>query len=110
MKISIQAKKRSAFTLYETMVAVGCATVAGIMLFAVLNISTILYAKVTSINLAHDEARLAVNRLVNDIHKAVSMPQLWDASATATGGLVKLDMRTTWHLGLLMTSMLGGRK
>ena len=90
MKISTQRKKPSAFTLHETMVAIGCATVAGIMLFGVLNAATILYAKVTSINLAHDEARLAVNRLVNDIHKAVSTPQLWDASATATGGLVNV--------------------
>lgn len=91
MKISTQRKEQSAFTLHEIMVAVGCATVASIMLFGILNVSTVLYAKVTSINLAHDEARLAVNRLVNDIHKAVSMPQLWDASATTTGGLVKLD-------------------
>jgi hypothetical protein len=91
MKTSAQTREQNAFTLHEIMVAVGCATVAGIMLFAVLNVSTVLYAKVTSINLAHDEARLAVNRLVNDIHKAVSMPQLWDASATTTGGLVKLD-------------------
>lgn len=94
MKISDQ-KKQQAFTLHETMVAVGCATVAGIMLFAILNSSTILYAKVTSINLAHDEARLAVNRLVNDIHKAVSTPQLWDASATATNGLVNLGAPLT---------------
>lgn len=95
MKISTQRKKPNAFTLHETMVAVGCATVAGIMLFAVLNTSTILYAKVTSINLAHDEARLAVNRLVNDIHKAVSTPQMWDASATATNGLVNLGAPLT---------------
>jgi hypothetical protein len=91
MKISTQRKEPSAFTLHEIMVAVGCATVASIMLFGILNVSTVLYAKVTSINLAHDEARLAVNRLVNDIHKAVSQPQLWDASATTTAGLVKLD-------------------
>jgi len=88
MKTSVQRKFSGAFTLHETMVAIGCATVAGIMLYSVLNVSTILYAKVTSINLAHDEARIAVSRLVGDIHKAVSTPQLWDASATATGGLV----------------------
>jgi hypothetical protein len=95
MKVSAQRKDQDGFTLHEIMVAVGCATVVSIMLFAVLNMSTILYAKVTSINLAHDEARLAVNRLVNDIHKAVSTPQLWDASATATNGLVKLDPPVT---------------
>jgi hypothetical protein len=88
MRTSNEKTKQNAFTLAEIMVAAACATVAGVMLFGVLNVSTILYAKTTSINLAHDEARLAVNRLVNDIHKAVSTPQLWDASATSTNGLV----------------------
>ena len=75
--------------------AIGCASVVGIIGFAVLNSGTILYAKVTSNNLAHDESRVAVMRLVNDIHKAVSTPQLWDASATATNGLLTVTNATT---------------
>ena len=75
--------------------AVGCASVVGIIGFTVLNSGTILYAKVTSNNLSHDESRVAAMRLVSDIHKAVSTPQLWDASATATNGLLTVTSATT---------------
>jgi hypothetical protein len=64
------------FTLGEMIVAVGIMTVVGLAVFAVTNIGTILYSKNTAINLAHDQARIAVSRLVKDIHGAVSIPKL----------------------------------
>jgi hypothetical protein len=64
------------FTLAEMIVATGIMTVVGLGVFAVTNIGTILYSKNTAINLAHDQARIAVSRLVKDIHGAVSVPQL----------------------------------
>src|SRR3954447_10868816 len=94
MRTLAHKRQEGGFTLHEIMVASGCAVVVSLMLLLLVNISTILYAKITSVNLAHDEARLAVNRLVNDIHKAVSTPQLWDASATATNGLVNVTSAT----------------
>jgi hypothetical protein len=61
-----------------------------------LRIGTVLFAKITSNNLAHDESRAAMTRLVTDIHKAVSSPQLWDASGRGSDGLVtSLDGTTT---------------
>jgi hypothetical protein len=79
---------QAAFTLADAMVACGLAALVGFIGYAILNTSTILYAKVTSINLAHDESRIAVNRLVGDIHKAVSTPQLWDGKANGANGLI----------------------
>ena len=79
---------RAGFTLADAMVGAGCAAVVGLIGFSILNTSTILYAKITSTNLAHDEARIAVNRLVGDIHKAVSTPQLWDGKGLGGNGLV----------------------
>jgi hypothetical protein len=64
------------FTLGEMIVAVGIMTVVGLAVFAVTNIGIILYSKNTAINLAHDQARIAVSRLIKDIHSAASVPQL----------------------------------
>ncbi|MFL6529832.1 MAG: type II secretion system protein J [Chthoniobacterales bacterium] len=66
----------SAFTLGETMVAMGIASVlCTCALYTLLN-GMILFAKNTAENLAHDQNRIAVNRLVHDVHTAVSIPQL----------------------------------
>jgi hypothetical protein len=91
------SKRRSArgFTVTELLIAISCAVILGVVGFAMLRMGTVLFAKITSNNLAHDESRAAVSRLVSDVHKAVSSPQLWDASATATGGLVTIANGTT---------------
>jgi len=70
------SRKQAAFTLSDTMISVGLVGLIGLCVFAVLNSGTILYAKNTASNLAHDESRKAVNRLMHDIHQAVSIPQL----------------------------------
>lgn len=65
-----------AFTLGETMVAIALASVVAVCATYIFLNGTILYAKNTAQNLAHDQNRIAVNRLVQDIHAAVSVPQL----------------------------------
>jgi hypothetical protein len=78
MKLSPYFEKRrlTAFTLAEAMVACGMFTVVGLAAVYTLNSGTILYAKNTAENLAHDQSRIAVNRVLHDIHEAVSVPQL----------------------------------
>lgn len=77
MKMSILQKKQQAgYTLAEIMVASGASVVVGLAIYATLNSGMILYAKNTAQNLAHDSARIAVNRMLHDIHHAVSIPQL----------------------------------
>lgn len=77
MNISTSTHARQAgFTLGETMVAIGMAAVVATAATYVFLNGTILYAKNTGTNLAHDQNRIAVSRLVQDIHAAVSMPKL----------------------------------
>jgi hypothetical protein len=64
------------FTIAEMSVATAVTLLVGLAVFAVANAGMILYSKNTAINLAHDQARIAVNRLVKDIHGAASIPQL----------------------------------
>jgi plastocyanin len=70
-------KQRAAgFTFAEAMVAMGISSVVGLCAFSMLSNATILYAKNTAENAAHDQNRIAVNRMVHDIHAATSIPQL----------------------------------
>jgi hypothetical protein len=77
MKLQTSQKRSvGAFTLGETMVALGMASMVGVAVFYTVTSGAILYAKNTAENLAHDSSRIAVNRLLHDIHEAVSVPQL----------------------------------
>lgn len=73
---STSALRNGGFTLAELMVTAGLATMVGSAVgYLTLNAS-ILYAKNTADNVAHDQNRIAVSRLVRDIHGATSIPQL----------------------------------
>ena len=77
MKLSRLNRNRNAgYTLADIMVATGLVTIVGVIAVYSLNSGTILYSKNTAENLAHDQSRIAVNRLLHDIHTAVSIPQL----------------------------------
>jgi hypothetical protein len=69
---------QAGFTLAEMMVSVLCFALAGGMVFLLLNSGMILYAKNMSVNTAHEDTRRSVNRLLRDIHAAVSVPQFID--------------------------------
>ena len=76
------ARNRSAggFTLVEVIVTSGIMMMVGLMIFLVLNSGMVLYAKNTAVNSAHQQARSGVDQMVANIHAAVSIPQLVDAS------------------------------
>jgi prepilin-type N-terminal cleavage/methylation domain-containing protein len=67
---------RAGFTLPEVMIALSVASIVGICAFYLFLNGFILYAKNTAENVAHDQNRIAVNRLLRDIHAATSIPQL----------------------------------
>ena len=46
-----------------------------------LNVGMILGAKNSAVNTAHQQARVAMLQLVQDIHSAVSLPALTDANS-----------------------------
>lgn len=74
--MKLTPSKASGFTLVEMMVSVGGVALVGICVFLILQTGMVLYAKNTAENIAHDQARIAINRLLHDIHRAVSIPQL----------------------------------
>lgn len=59
----------------------GLIGVIGLSIFAMLNLGMILGAKNTAVNTAHQQARVAMLQLVEDLHSAVSLPALTDANA-----------------------------
>ncbi len=64
------------FTLIELLVAASMIGVVGLILFSLLNASTTLGAKNSVINATHQQARTEVLDMLEDIHSAVSVPQL----------------------------------
>ena len=74
---------QSGFTSAEMVVSTMVMAILGIVFIQVLNSGVMLYAKNTAVNKAHEEAREGINRLTRDIHAAVSVPQLRNATADA---------------------------
>ncbi len=79
------ARQRAAI-LIELMVSTTIVLITGSIIFTILNTGMILFAKNTAINMAHQQARVAVLQMEQDLHSAVSIPQLVDASKTAVAG------------------------
>lgn len=71
---------RGGFTLAEISIAVGVLGLLGLVFFQVLQSGLVLSAKNTAVNAAHEETRQGVVRMTRDIHAAISVPQLRDAS------------------------------
>ena len=72
--------KQSGFTAAEMVVSTMVMAILGIVFVQVLNSGIMLYAKNTAVNRAHEDAREGINRLTRDIHSAVSVPQLRNAT------------------------------
>ncbi|HEV3244575.1 MAG TPA: prepilin-type N-terminal cleavage/methylation domain-containing protein [Chthoniobacterales bacterium] len=79
MRIS---SRNAGFTLVELMVTVALIAVVGLVLYSILYTTTILGAKNTAVNAAHQQARVALIEMLQDIHSSVSLPVLSDSSGT----------------------------
>jgi type II secretory pathway pseudopilin PulG len=75
MKLSSQP---SGFKLVELMFTTALIGVVGLILYSILSTSMILGAKNTAVNTAHQQARIAMMNMVQDLHSAISLPQLVD--------------------------------
>jgi prepilin-type N-terminal cleavage/methylation domain-containing protein len=80
-------KTQRGFTIVELMVAAMITSIIGGIAYAVLNSGLILFAKNTAINVAHQQARVAVLQIESDLHSAVSLPKLVDASRNDIAGV-----------------------
>lgn len=68
-------------TLLELSIAMGLIGVLGLSIYSILNVGMILSAKNTAVNTAHQQARVAMLQMVQDLHSAVSLPALTDANS-----------------------------
>ncbi|MGI8431139.1 MAG: PulJ/GspJ family protein [Chthoniobacterales bacterium] len=68
-------------TLLELSVAIGLIGVLGLSIYSILNVGMILGAKNTAVNTAHQQARIAMLQMVQDLHSAVSLPALTDVDS-----------------------------
>jgi Tfp pilus assembly protein PilV len=68
-------------SLLELTIAMAFIGVIGLAIFSMLNTGMILGAKNAAINTAHQQARIAMLQMVQDLHSAVSLPALTDANA-----------------------------
>lgn len=80
------APRERGLTLIEMMITMTVVAITGSIVFYILNTGMILFAKNTAINMAHQQARIAVLQMEQDMHAAVSIPQLVDASKNPVAG------------------------
>jgi hypothetical protein len=82
MKISNKNTTHAGYTVAEMVIASAVLILLGLVFFRVLQSGLILFTKNTAVNIAHEEARGGVNRMVRDIHAAVSVPELRNLDIT----------------------------
>jgi hypothetical protein len=70
--------RRTAFTLIETTIASAIVALAGGSIYTILLTGTILFTKNTAVNLAHQQARVALLGIERNLHTSASVPQLVD--------------------------------
>ena len=74
--MTISNKNSRGYTVAEMLIASGVLMLLGLVFFQVLQSGLILFSKNTAINISHEQARQGLNRMVRDIHGAVSVPEL----------------------------------
>jgi hypothetical protein len=82
--MKIHSPSRSGLTLVELSITTGVVGVLGLIIYSLLNIGTILGAKNTAVNTAHQQARVAMLEMIQDLHAAISLPYLFDVDSSGT--------------------------
>jgi type II secretory pathway pseudopilin PulG len=78
--------RSQAFTVVEVLFTSVLIGVLGLLVYSLLNIGTILGAKNSAVNGAHQTARVAMLQMTQDFHSAVSPFQLVDANGNNVAG------------------------
>ena len=86
MRQNRRAFRTAGFTVAELSALGAIIGVVGMIVFEMMWNSSILFAKNSAINVAHQEARTAVMRIESDLHSCVSVPQLVDNSRNPVAG------------------------
>ena len=75
-----------AMTLVESMITLVLVGVLGLLVYSLLNLGTILGAKNSAVNVAHQSARMAMLQMTQDFHSAVSPFTLVDGNGNTVAG------------------------
>ncbi|MEP7014165.1 MAG: hypothetical protein ABI925_01875 [Verrucomicrobiota bacterium] len=78
--------KNRAYTIIELAFSSTVFSTVGLTLYSLLNVTTILGAKNTAMNTAHQQARTAMVQMLGDLHSAISLPYLVDTNGTQVSG------------------------
>jgi type II secretory pathway pseudopilin PulG len=81
-----RSSRTGGFKLIEMMFTLAIVGVVGLVLYSLLNIGTVLGAKNTAVNTAHQQARIAMTRMLQDLYSAISLPYLIDSSGNLVSG------------------------
>jgi len=79
-------KRRRGFTLVECLMAMAAASAVGLAIFYTMFSGMLLFSKNCAMNLSHEEARIALLELEQNLHSAVSLPELTDSNANMITG------------------------
>src|SRR4051812_49174696 len=85
--MKIRSLSRSGLSLIEISVTMGITGVVGMVIYSLLNIGTVLGAKNTATNTAHQRARIAMIDMIQDLHSAISLPALQGVVGTQASGI-----------------------
>lgn len=72
---------RRGASLLELSIAMSLIGAIGLSIYAMLNVGMILGAKNSAVNTSHQQARVAMLQLVQDLHSAISLPALTDVNS-----------------------------
>jgi len=90
--------KGEGFTLLEMVISTGIIALAGSMILLVLNTGTSLALKNSSINVTHNQARIAYMRIVEDIHNSASGIMCSGSTVTVAGGYAQTGQAITFQV------------
>lgn len=76
MRRNCHDRSNAGFTLVEMLVTICVFALAGGLIFFFLNSGMTLYAKNTAVNASHQKSRASLDKMLSNIHDAVSVPQL----------------------------------
>lgn len=85
MRLASRAHHR-AFTLVELLVVTGLAVMIGGIAYTILNAGLILFTENTAMNVAHQQARMAMLQMQDEMHQAVSPTRLVDENGSPVSG------------------------
>src|ERR1700736_1278004 len=75
------------YTIIEIGFSSAVFSIVGATLYSIVNMTTVLGAKNSAINTAHEQARTAMVQMLQDLHSAISLPYLLDANGNQISGI-----------------------